>query len=642
MALRGGGASALRRAAGLCGRVDRVFGRGNGRWLRRGFAAQPPTGLSFTDITQPEQWYPKARLSKRRIIYHGGPTNSGKTYNALKALRAASPEGGGGVYAGPLRLLALEIFERMNNEGVYCSLFTGQERQVVPFATHASCTIEMVPLMRRFDVAVIDEIQMIGTPERGHAWTRAFHGLDAREIHLCGAMDAVPIVQKMCEVTGDEFHLQSYERLSPLQILPKPLGSWSDVQKGDCVVSFSRDDIHLSRKAIEKHTKLKCCVVYGQLPPETRANQAKVFNDVDSGYDVLVASDAIGMGLNLNIRRIIFKTTIKFHGKANVGDKNADLPEMRSVEPTLIKQISGRAGRFSTQYEEAGGGVSAFAHSDLEHILESMAKPEPKIMQAALFPPAEILQCFAHEIGEPNMPLQELIPKFVEMAQFDSKSYFLGGHYDQAKAATKLESVPLDLADMLTFSTAPCNLNDRFIVSMYTKYAECRVKGATTEANVLLPLRAPRRVLELHDLCSRHNALDLYLWLAFRFPETFPGSEGALVQKAKCIEMVAEALSKDLELPPQRGPATGPPMAPQRAGPPLTQPRTFQRTGGPAAASPRPSASAPARRKAFSSAPVTNFAQRAPVHVISQQKAPVKVKPFVPDAKPPRKAKAKT
>ena len=90
------------------------------------------------------------------------PHKFGKTYHALEALKRAE----NGVYAGPLRLLALEVHERLNDAGVYCSLFTGQERREVPFATHASSTIEMVSLQERYDVAVIDEIQLIGSSER--------------------------------------------------------------------------------------------------------------------------------------------------------------------------------------------------------------------------------------------------------------------------------------------------------------------------------------------------------------------------------------------------------------------------------------------------------------------------------------------
>jgi ATP-dependent RNA helicase SUPV3L1/SUV3 len=162
-----------------------------------------------------------------------------------------------------------------------------------------SCTVEMAPLNTRMEVAVIDEIQMINHPDRGWAWTQAFLGLQAKEIHLCGEARAVPLIRELCALIGDKVHVHEYERLTPLKVASKSLGSLSKLEKGDCVVSFSVIGIHALRKAIEKKTGRKCAIVYGSLPPETRAQQARLFNDPDNDYDFLVASDAIGMGLNL-------------------------------------------------------------------------------------------------------------------------------------------------------------------------------------------------------------------------------------------------------------------------------------------------------------------------------------------------------
>lgn len=88
-------------------------------------------------------------------------------------------------------------------------------------------------------------------------------------------------------------------------------GDYSKVQPGDCIVAFAKADIFSIRRQIESKTPYKCAVIYGQLPPETRSLQARLFNEENTGYDILVASDAIGMGLNLNIRRTIFHTTMK-------------------------------------------------------------------------------------------------------------------------------------------------------------------------------------------------------------------------------------------------------------------------------------------------------------------------------------------
>ncbi|KAL3758723.1 hypothetical protein ACHAWU_001450 [Discostella pseudostelligera] len=161
-----------------------------------------------TDLTKPHEWYPRARLDKRRIIFHAGPTNSGKTYNALQRLKQAN----NGMYLAPLRLLAAEIYENLNAEGIYIDLLTGQERRVVPFATHRSSTVELACLDKDYDVVVIDEIQMLCDEFRGFAWTRALLGVRCKEVHLCGGAEAIEIVKKIANMCGDDFELHRYER----------------------------------------------------------------------------------------------------------------------------------------------------------------------------------------------------------------------------------------------------------------------------------------------------------------------------------------------------------------------------------------------------------------------------------------------
>lgn len=178
----------------------------------------------------------------------------------------------------------------------------------------------MVNVHKPLEVAVIDEIQMIADPERGWAWTQALLGLPAKEIHLCGEASAVPLVKEICEDLGDEVQVNEYRRLTPVNVVQYTLNNdWTKIRKGDCVVTFSRREIFDIKEKIELKTGLKCAVVYGGLPPgkvscnqslrkqlltwciELRASQAQTFNDPDSTVDVLVASDAIGMGLNLYV-----------------------------------------------------------------------------------------------------------------------------------------------------------------------------------------------------------------------------------------------------------------------------------------------------------------------------------------------------
>ena len=274
--------------------------------------------------TFPADEFPNARAMHRKVIMHVGPTNSGKTHHALRALAAAKS----GVYAGPLRLLAHEIWERLNTGQIVplgfeqpppsselaktmtrgnpayarpCNMVTGEERKVMgEHVKLLSCTIEMLSFTRQVDVGVIDEIQMIGDPDRGAAWTSAVLGLCARELHLCGEETAVPLVEELLKDTGDSVEVRRYERLTPLRAEEQSLeGDWSKVRKGDCIVTFRRSSIFEIKKLVEDMTGLRCAVAYGRLPPEVRSEQAALFNDPDSGYDVLIGSDAVGMGLNL-------------------------------------------------------------------------------------------------------------------------------------------------------------------------------------------------------------------------------------------------------------------------------------------------------------------------------------------------------
>ncbi|CUA72132.1 ATP-dependent RNA helicase SUV3L, mitochondrial [Rhizoctonia solani] len=391
-----------------------------------------------TNLEHMVEWYPLARSMRRKIIMHVGPTNSGKTYNALQALAGAES----GVYAGPLRLLAHEVWTRINKgsiapksdtidlddaapsvvvtEGpdstpqpqvvvpappkVYagrpCNLITGEDQRVVsPHATILSCTVEMIPKHLVWSVGVIDEIQMLADPQRGGAWTSAVLGLAAEELHLCGEDTVVDLVRELCRMTGDELIVNRYERLTPLEIAPYSLKrSLANVERGDCVVTFSRNEIFLTKSKIEKETGLRCAVVYGRLPPEVRNEQAQLFNDEESGYDVIVASDAVGMGLNLKIKRVVFMRTEKWNGKQ---DTPLSIP--------LIKQIAGRAGRFglikskdkdaeaakethptsmnaaqvaSIAASQPPGLVTALREDSLERIREALSTPNPKVDHA--------------------------------------------------------------------------------------------------------------------------------------------------------------------------------------------------------------------------------------------------------------------
>lgn len=148
------------------------------------------------------------------------------------------------------------------------------------------------------EVAIIDEIQMVKDPGRGWAWTRALLGIMAEEIHLCGEAGAVDTIRQICLTTNEDVEVRNYKRLTPLRVEDSPLGTLDNVQPGDCIVCFSKNDIYSISRGIEATGK-EVAVIYGGLPPGTKLAQAAKFNDPDNSCKILVATDAIGMGLNL-------------------------------------------------------------------------------------------------------------------------------------------------------------------------------------------------------------------------------------------------------------------------------------------------------------------------------------------------------
>ncbi|CAI2183490.1 16117_t:CDS:10, partial [Funneliformis geosporum] len=482
----------------------------------------------LSDLSFPAEWHPAARTMQRKIIMHVGPTNSGKTYNALKCLEKSES----GIYCGPLRLLAHEIFDRMNTKSIPCNLVTGEERRELKGCDVrlTSSTIEMANLNSQLDVAVIDEIQMISDQQRGWAWTQALLGLQAKEIHLCGEASAVKLVKSVCASLNEDVEVREYRRLSKLVVADESLnGDLGKIQKGDCVVTFSRKAIFGLKNEIEQVTGLRCAVVYGALPPETRAMQAKLFNDPNSGYDVLIASDAVGMGLNLNIRRIIFETVKKFDGK-----------EIRYISIPQIKQIAGRAGRYG--FDNPIGEVTALESQDMRYVQKAMQTPSIELEVAGLQPTMEMVEQFAHQLSGIEQ-FEKLLEKFEDLARVDGQ-FFLCNFDSQKIIAKSIEHVDLTIPERFIFATSPINSSDPKLMLVIKKLAKYHSDRIPVSLGSILHLDAkvPRDIQTLSYIESKHRIIMLYLWLSYRFPETFLNIEEALEMKTRCEALIHESL----------------------------------------------------------------------------------------------------
>ena len=503
------------------------------------------------DLRYPTEWYPEARATPREIHLHIGPTNSGKTYNALKRLENASS----GFYAGPLRLLAHEVYSRFNSNGLPCDLVTGDDvrRDVPDFGRPLySSTVEMVDVAQSVEVAVIDEIQMIADVQRGWAWTRALIGSKARELHLCGEARVLPLIKELAASMGDNLHVHQYERLNPLRVETRSLrGDFKKLRKGDCVVTFSIVNIHALRKQIELQSGRRVAIVYGSLPPETRAQQAALFNDPNNDYDFLVASDAIGMGLNLAIKRIIFDAVHKFDG---VSKRQLSIPQ--------IKQIAGRAGRFRTSRDDThktldaanpakkegnpsnAGYVTCVDEVDLPIIQDALKQEAPPIRQAGLLPMGDFIIAYANRLPA-GVSHEYVMQRLCDAATIHPR-FTLCQIRDQVNIARTIESVPgLTTADRCIFTASPAGYRDKLDKDVLRALG--RFVGKKEQVTVVDIPEIPLEVLEepmspdtfyLERLTGLHKALILYLWLCYRFNSIFMEKDMAFHAKELTEEKI--------------------------------------------------------------------------------------------------------
>lgn len=178
---------------------------------------------------------------------------------------------------------------------------------------------------------------MLSDPERGWAWTQALLAVKANVLHLCGESRALELVSKLVEATGDTLEERTYNRFSKLHLVRAQYDLMQDLQPGDCIIAFGANKLYALRDRINKQYSKNgenlVAIIYGRLPPEVRKKQAQLFNE--GVLPFLVSTNAIGMGLNLKIKRVVF-SEIEKKGQQN---------SFGIIEPHLIQQIAGRAGR---------------------------------------------------------------------------------------------------------------------------------------------------------------------------------------------------------------------------------------------------------------------------------------------------------
>ena len=430
---------------------------------------------------EPERQYPEARGMKRRFILHIGPTNSGKTYQALQRLRQAYR----GIYLGPLRLLALEVYDRMMTSGIPCSMITGEEAIRTPGSFVQASTVEILDIRETYDIAVIDEAQMMADENRGSFWTRAILGIRAEEIHVCCSGTAEALLVRMIKRCGDTYEIVRHERNTKLEFIPGRYDMSRDVQPGDALIAFSKKNVLAIAAALEGRG-IKASVIYGNLPPQTRQEQVRLFTE--GVNQVVVATDAIGMGINLPIRRVVFMNSMKFDGT-----------DMRKLEAEEIRQIAGRAGRYG--YYDVGYVQSAM---DTEYIGRKLEEPLMPLTRARIgFP--EVLLDIDMEMDEIIEAWQRTknLPMYDKISMDESvKKYRYLKNYRK-----KLPYLD-DRKFVLSLITCPFDVKDREVLHLWLRYCE---KPTEQHNCPMLPYD-----FSLEGLESYYKQLDLFTQFAGR------------------------------------------------------------------------------------------------------------------------------
>ncbi len=259
-----------------------------------------------------------------RITAVLGPTNTGKTHLALERMMAHAS----GMIGLPLRLLAREVFERVRSRMGTGSvaLITGEEKIVPARAAYFVCTVEAMPLQREVEFMAIDEVQLASDPARGHVFTdRLLRARGTAETLLLGAATMAPLIRALipeAEIVGrDRLSMLSYAGPAKLTRLPRR----------SAIVAFSSEQVYAIAELIRRQ-KGGAAVVMGSLSPRTRNAQVAMFQSGEVDY--LVATDAIGMGLNMDVDHVAFAGLRKFDGRRT-----------RWLAPQEVAQVAGRAGR---------------------------------------------------------------------------------------------------------------------------------------------------------------------------------------------------------------------------------------------------------------------------------------------------------
>ncbi len=447
-----------------------------------------------------------------------GPTNSGKTHQAIEAMTGVEHA----IYLSPLRLMALENQERIESMGVPCSLVTGEEEIIREGATHFCCTVEEFARFRHqpWDVVVIDEVQMMADSQRGWAWVDALVSAYTPNLIMTGPELIRPSLQTLSNLCEDELVVKRTKRLSPVEVARRAT-SLKQLDEGSMLVAFSRKTV-LELKAMLEMTGKSVSVVYGALSPEVRREQARRFREGEA--DIMVATDAVGMGLNLPAHTLCFYTDEKYDGIQN-----------RQLRVQEVKQIGGRAGRFGHHDSGTITALDAQTLQSIKRLFHSEDLPVD-LSQFQVRPSIEHLQAIAELMGDPSLLRAWLT--FNRNINYGDE--FISVLPDELADWIKLIDDPtIDLPLRWIFACTPIRGG---LDSPASIFAQQWLKKVAQDKVVDLP-----RLMIDADLATLEGSLHIietYLHLSRTLPAHFPALEQAEQHRRLLNDAITRELSR--------------------------------------------------------------------------------------------------
>ncbi len=469
--------------------------------------------------------FPLARSLRRKLIFNVGPTNSGKTYTAMEQLR----RGGTGYYLAPLRLLALEGYEDLREHGINASLITGEEQIVDEDATHISSTIEMLSFESEVDTCVIDEVQMIGDRDRGWAWANAIIGAPAKVVIMTGSPNALEAIEALAVYLGEPLEIVHFERKNPLELLPNatPMDA---IEPQSAIIAFTRANALRLKQQLS--ATYRTSVIYGNLGPEVRREEARRFRDGET--EILVATDAIAMGLNLPIKTLLFSKADKFDGQ-----------NQRDLTVSEIQQIAGRAGRYGMSEK---GYVGALSNDVLRKISPLFTREaEPIKIPFHVMANFDHIQLVSTILEEKS--LAAIIEFFVENMKFEGPFRAINLE-SMAEASVIVDRFDLDMRTKYILATAPLSTKSPIVMGAYERYVRAL---AQAKPIAYIPPRHlsshAQTTEELQEAEDQIKEISLYLWLSYRLAEFFVDSEKARSYRGELNRFIENSLKQSHFVP---------------------------------------------------------------------------------------------